>query len=153
MGSYDGAEICELVGLFILYRIGEIFEQANLGLYRDDGLAYFHNINGSQHDRLRKKFIKTFKDEFGLNITIETNLKVVNFLDTTLNLTNGKHQPYNKPNNLPIYINVNSNHPPNILKVLPDSISNRINNLSSDEVTFNNASNVYNNALKQRNLL
>ena len=25
MGSYDGAEICELVGLFILYRIGEIF--------------------------------------------------------------------------------------------------------------------------------
>ena len=26
MGSFDGAEICELVGLFILYCIGEIFE-------------------------------------------------------------------------------------------------------------------------------
>ena len=38
MGSYDGAEICELVGLFILSELQKRFG-TNIGLYRDDGLA------------------------------------------------------------------------------------------------------------------
>ena len=38
MGSYDGAEICELVGLFILNHLGKKFGKKNIGLYRDDGL-------------------------------------------------------------------------------------------------------------------
>ena len=37
MGSFDGAEICELVGLFILNNLGEKFGKNNMGLYRDDG--------------------------------------------------------------------------------------------------------------------
>ena len=39
MGSYDGAEICELVGLFIFNHLGNSFGKKNIGLYRDDGLA------------------------------------------------------------------------------------------------------------------
>ncbi len=39
MGSYDGAEICELVGLFILNNLGQKFGKENIHLYRDDGLA------------------------------------------------------------------------------------------------------------------
>ncbi len=39
MGSYDGAEICELVGLFILNKLGQKFCKENIGPYRDDGLA------------------------------------------------------------------------------------------------------------------
>jgi hypothetical protein len=39
MGSFDGAEICELVGLFILNHLGKRFGKENIGLYRDDGLA------------------------------------------------------------------------------------------------------------------
>ena len=43
MGSYDGAEVCQLVGLYILHKLtsGEtpIFEEENCGIYRDDGLA------------------------------------------------------------------------------------------------------------------
>lgn len=39
MGSYDGAEVCELVGLFILTNLGKKFGKDNSGLYRDDGLA------------------------------------------------------------------------------------------------------------------
>ena len=35
MGSYDDAEICELVGSFLLSQLQNI----NIGLYRDDGLA------------------------------------------------------------------------------------------------------------------
>ena len=36
MGSYDGAESCELVGLFMLHQMEELQKEA--GLYRDDGL-------------------------------------------------------------------------------------------------------------------
>ena len=46
-------------------------------------------------------FIKIFKEDFDLSITCETNLKAVNLPDVTLNLTTGKNQPYNKPNNNP----------------------------------------------------
>ena len=37
-GSFDGAEICEFVGLFILNHLGQKFGTKNIGLYRDDGL-------------------------------------------------------------------------------------------------------------------
>ena len=42
MGSFDGAEVCELVGLFVLNdiisaKIG--LSKSNVGIYRDDGLA------------------------------------------------------------------------------------------------------------------
>ena len=36
-GSYDGAETCELVGLFLLSQLQHL--NCNIGLYRDDGLA------------------------------------------------------------------------------------------------------------------
>ena len=34
-------------------------------------------------------------------ITSEMKLKIVNFLDVTLNLNTGTYKPYNKPNNDP----------------------------------------------------
>ena len=37
MGSYDGAETCELVGSFLLSQLQNL--DVNIGLYRDDGLA------------------------------------------------------------------------------------------------------------------
>ena len=37
MGSFDGAEVCELVGLYLLSRLQHL--AMNVGLYRDDGLA------------------------------------------------------------------------------------------------------------------
>ena len=77
-------------------------------------------------------------------------MKAVNFLDVELNLTTGKYQPYNKPDNNSLYINILSNHPPNIIDNLPGSISWRINNLSKDETTFNKSRpNLYNNALTE----
>ena len=82
-----------------------------------------------------------------MKITITTNLKTVNFLDVTFNLCIGKHQPYQKPNDTPIYINVNSNHPPNIIKALSNNISQRISNILSDKATFNNAAPFYNDVL------
>ena len=39
MGSYDGADICELFGLYILHKLGGKYGKIRIGLYRDDGLA------------------------------------------------------------------------------------------------------------------
>ena len=68
-------------------------------------------------------------------------MKAVNFVDVTLNLTTGKYQPCNKPDNNPLYINILSNHPPNIIQNLPENISN--------ETTFNKSKDLYNNALAE----
>lgn len=38
IGSFDGAETCELVGLYILNKLSSIININNVGLYRDDGL-------------------------------------------------------------------------------------------------------------------
>ena len=54
MGSYDGAEVCELVGLFILNILCNKYGKENIGLYRDDGLALFNNITGTQAERIKK---------------------------------------------------------------------------------------------------
>ena len=82
-------------------------------------------INGQQIDQLHKKIIKTFK-EIGFKIDIETNLKIADLLDVTFNLINGSYKPYKKPNNTLLYINKNSNHPPQIIKKLPKTINNRL---------------------------
>ena len=46
MGAYDGAEVCELVGCFLLSIVTQTYDKSNIGLYRDDGLAVFKNISG-----------------------------------------------------------------------------------------------------------
>ena len=89
--------------------------------------------------------ISLFKDKFGLKITISTNLKVVNFLDATLNLLTGTN--LSKKTNDTYSINVNSNHPPNIIKTIPEIISKRISDISSNEDIFKQAAPYYNNAL------
>ena len=54
MGSYDAAEICELVGIFILKLLEDKINKQNIGLYRDDGLMILRNANGKKTDRTRK---------------------------------------------------------------------------------------------------
>ena len=132
-----------------IYVLGEKYGKHRIGLYRDDGLACFGYTSGPRADRIRKDFIKIFKENFDLSITCETNLKAVNFLDVTVNLTTGKYQPYNKPDNNPLYIDILSNHPSNMIKNLPDNISKRINTLSADETTFSKSKDLYNNALAE----
>ena len=46
MGSYDGAELCELVGLYLLNQLSTVIDKSSVGLYRDDGLAAINNANG-----------------------------------------------------------------------------------------------------------
>ena len=74
MGSFDGAEVCELVGVYILCFLAKLINKEDCGLYRDDGLLILRNVNDQQIDRMRKKIIKTFKD-VGFAIDVETNCR------------------------------------------------------------------------------
>ena len=67
-----------------------------VGLYRDDGLALFEDINGHQGDKIHKKFHQLFKEN-GLSLETECNLKTVNYLDITLDFNTDNYKPYHKP--------------------------------------------------------
>ena len=149
MGCLDRAEVCDLTGLYILSKIKSVFkDQKDNGLYRDDGLGILRNLSGPQIERVRKEIIKIFK-ECGLSITTKTNLKVVQFLDIELDLINDTYRPYRKPNDNPMYINVSSNHPPSIIKQIPESINRRLSSLSSSREVFLNNIQPYQEALKK----
>ena len=114
MGAYNGAEVCELIGIFLLNLLGWQYMK-NIGLYRDGGLSIFKNCSGPQMEKFKKHLQKVFKNN-GLDVIIECNMKVVNYLDVTFNLDDGTYRPYQKPDNIIQYIHVESNHPPNIIK-------------------------------------
>ena len=137
MGSFDGTEINELVGLYIQSNLENMLLKPTLGLllkpalYWDDGLILLRNLNGQQMDKKRKTFIKIFKD-IGFSIDIQTNLTEVDFLDVTLNLQKGTYRPYKKANDKLFYIHSSLNHPPQIIKQLSNSISERLSKNSSN---------------------
>ena len=68
-----------VVGLFILNHLEKSFGKKNIGLYRDNGLAIIKNKSARLADKTRKELHKAF-EQFGLKITAESNLHVVNFL-------------------------------------------------------------------------
>ena len=96
MDSYDGAKVCELVGALVLYILANSITKRNSGLYRDDGLILMRNENGQKTDRIKQEVTKILK-EIGFKTEIKTNLKVVDFLDITFNLSN---HTYNLTENL-----------------------------------------------------
>ena len=148
MGSFDGAEVCQLVGVFLLNKLSKLVDKAAIGLYRDDGLGVLENTSGHTADRLRKDIIFVFKS-VGLKVSIDVNLRITNFLDVTFDLGTGKYQPYRKPDNTPLFLNKKSNHPPIILQNLPSAIEKRVSSISADVEAFNQAAPMYNNALRK----
>ena len=115
MGCYDGVEVCELVGIYILNKLSNLIDIDIIDLYRDDGLGIFESISGPQIERKKKNIIKVFKTR-GLSIIVTTNITSVDFLYVTLNLKTESYQPFRKPNNEPKYIDNSSNHPPTSLQ-------------------------------------
>ena len=146
MGAYDGAELCELVGLYILSKLEKLIGKNQLGIYRDDGLAAV-SLSGPGIEKLRKEMFKFFK-KLGLGVTIDGNITQTDFLDLWLDLKNNSFKAYRKPNDTPVYIDINSNHPPNIKKELPRMICSRLSNLSSSKEMFEIESPPYEEALK-----
>ena len=88
MGAFDGAEVCELVGLYLFKKIKNIIPPSHVGLYRDDGVAVITDANGPKIDKIKKKLHRCFKDE-NLKIAVNVNMVKVDFLDIHLNIETG----------------------------------------------------------------
>ena len=134
MGVFDGAEVCEAVGNFLLYQLSKNYNKKHIGLYRDDGLAVFKNVSGSKAEKIKKDIQKLFKDN---------QLNIVNYLDVTFNLSNATYRPFCKTNNEITYIHKESNHPPSILRQIPLSIESRLSKHSSNEKIFKESAQIY----------
>ena len=79
-----------------------------------------------------------------LDVIIERNMNMVNYLDVTVNLMDGTYEPFKKPNNETKYIYTDSNHPSSIIKQIPKSIATRLSLLSSSsKETFLEAAQSY----------
>ena len=87
MGSFDGAEVAEFVGLFLLNELTSIMSQADFALYRDDGICAIRGTKRSVDDT-QKKIEKTF-NIIGLQVEMPTMgpTKSVDFFYLNLNLT------------------------------------------------------------------
>jgi hypothetical protein len=102
MGSFDGAETCELVGSYLLSKLAPEYGK-DIGLYRDDGLAAF-NKTPRETENIKKHIYKVFSDH-NLKLTIEANKKCINYLNITLDLRSASYKPFMKPGNTPQYVN------------------------------------------------
>ena len=145
MGSYDGAETCELVGSFLLSQLQDL--NINVGLYRDDGLA-ITNATPRDTENIKKEICRIFNNN-GLRITIEANKQIINFLDVTFNLNRSTYQSFTKPNTSLQYVDRESNHPPITTKNIPAGINKPLLSLSYDKASFDQAAPPYQKALDE----
>ena len=74
-------------------------------------------------------------------------MKIVNYLDATLNLENSTYHLYRQDNNQIKNINADSNNPPSIIKQHPVSIESQLSSLSSLWEIFNDSVTQYQEAL------
>ena len=72
MGSPDGAEICEIVGLYILHRVktDPRLKKLDFGLYRDDGLGVHPRLTTRELKQLHVDLREIFTD-MNLKITLK----------------------------------------------------------------------------------
>ena len=82
----------------MLNELSKKFDKDNIGLYRDDGLSVFKNNNGHQNDKVRKEMTDLFRQNHP-NLEIKCNLKIVDYLNITFDLTTVLFKSYNKTNN------------------------------------------------------
>ena len=143
MGFFDGAEICEIIGLFLLEELEEL--GCNVGIYRDDGLCV-SDLTPREVERLKKKMSAIFR-KHRLDITIDANKKRVEFLDIYMDLEKDEYGPFMKPNDTPVYVDTGSNHPQKVLDNIPKGINKRLTTISATKEIFDRAAPVYQAAL------
>ena len=145
MGSFDGAETCELVGMFMLDQLKQT--NLDLGLYRDDGLGVT-NLKGRPLEAKRQQIQQIFR-EHDLRVTITSNLEATDFLDIFLDLRAETFRVFTKEGDIPTYVHCQSNHPPSVLKNIGPAVNKRLSTLSASGDLFNQAKPLYQDALKR----
>ena len=121
-----------------IYYIAHLFEDSSVGLYRDDGWSVLRDLSRPKTERLRKHFVKIFKD-YGFSITSKTNLKIVDYLDVTFDFQSNSYKPYRKPEKFTIIHTQTLKPSTNNPNELPKSIAKRIPDFSSSENIFHDA--------------
>ena len=147
MGFYDGAECCEIIGLYLLEQLQDHGVDVESGIYRDDGLCAC-DLPAREVENIKKKMCEVFR-KHKLEITIEANKKRVEFLDVYFDLEKEEYGPYRKPGDNPIYVDSGSNHPRSVLKNIPVGIGKRLSRISSSREIFENAAPDYQKALSK----
>merc|ERR1711954_83934 len=99
-----------------------------------------------QAENIKKKICEIFS-RHELAITADMKGSTVDFLDVTFDLRNGSFKPYNKPGNIPQYVHRLSNHPPTIIKNIPEGINRRLSSISSSPEIFSEAAPMFQEAL------
>ena len=121
IGAYDGAGICELVGCVLLFSINKIVDPSSHGLYHNDSLISVDKSTPKKCDGIRKRLHRRFS-ELGFRLDMQTDLKISDYLDVTLNLYNGTVSPFRKRNQDQRYGDRASNHPIQVFKNVPKGI-------------------------------
>ena len=109
MGSYFGAELCDLIGLYILDNLINEYETVQIRIYRDVGLVIIRFNNNHELENKKKRTIKIITD-IGYNMTIDVGMTRCNVLDISQDLANKCQMPFKKENSCINYINKCSNH-------------------------------------------
>ena len=145
--AYGGVEICELVGCLLLYSINKIVDPSSHGLYHYDGLIIVDKSALKKCDGIRKRWHRLF-GEFGFRLDMQTDLKIADYLDVTLNLYNGTVSLFRKMNQDLRYVGRGSNHPIQVFKHIPKGIEHRLLNNSSNKEIFERSKQEYEEASK-----
>ena len=118
----------------------------SVGLYHDDSLAIIRG-GPCECKRMAKKLHKLFEKE-QLGIKTEIGNTGTDFLNLYLDLKNDCYRQWKKPNNQPIYVHKDSNHPPTCIKQIPLMIENMITRNCSSKEEFDKVKDEYQVSLK-----
>ena len=61
MGAYNGAEVFELTGNYLLQELSKLYQKKDIGTCRDDGLTVFKNKRGQESGRVKKLIQSIFR--------------------------------------------------------------------------------------------
>ena len=61
MGTYDSAQVADLIGIYILDMLDCIVNLEHMELYQDDRIIFIPDSNGPKTSKIQKKIIKAFK--------------------------------------------------------------------------------------------
>ena len=93
--------------------------------------------------------INLFQQAIDFKLGLVSLITTETILNTFFDLINFIYEPYQEPNDNPVYINKNSNHAHTVLQQLAKSVSKRISQTSSNEHIFKESGLICEEALKK----
>ena len=95
--NFASFKVLNLANLLVL--ISSTKSKRSLAAYAILACTVMTASGSPRQTELIKKDLCGIFSSYGLKITIEANKKAINFLDVTLNLSDGKYMAYTKPGN------------------------------------------------------